>query len=92
MSKVVIIGGGSLGFAGGLTRDILSYEATRDAQFTYVDIDPVRLDLGVQYAQRIISEGKYDGASVAGTLNRREALGPLADLAKGIVKPAPPQP
>jgi alpha-galactosidase len=74
MAKVVIIGGGSLGFAGGLTRDILSYEATRDAQFTYVDIDPTRLELGVQYAQRIIDEGKYTGASVTGTLNRREAL------------------
>ncbi len=74
MAKVVIIGGGSLGFAGGLTRDILSYEATRDAQFAFVDVDPVRLDLGVQYAQRIINEGKYTGASVTGTLNRREAL------------------
>ena len=74
MSKVVIIGGGSLGFAGGLTRDILSYEATRDTAFTYVDIDPRRLELGVQYAQRIIDEGKYTGASVSGTLNRRAAL------------------
>lgn len=74
MAKVVIIGGGSLGFAGGLTRDILSYEATRDAQFTYVDIDPVRLELGVKYAQRIIDEGKYERASVTGTQNRREAL------------------
>jgi alpha-galactosidase len=74
MSKVVIIGGGSLGFAGGLTRDILSYEATSDAEFVYVDIDETRLDLGVQYAQRIITEGKYTGASVSGTLNRREAL------------------
>ena len=74
MAKVVIICGGSLGFAGGLTRDILSYEATSDAQFTYVDIDPMRLDLGVQYAQRIITEGKYTGASVTGTLDRRAAL------------------
>lgn len=74
MAKVVIIGGGSLGFAGGLTRDILAYEATRDTEFVYVDIDPTRLDLGVQYAQRIITEGKYEGASVRGTLNRREAL------------------
>ena len=74
MAKVVIIGGGSLGFAGGLTRDILSYEATSDAEFVYVDIDPTRLDLGVQYAQRIITEGKYTGAKVSGTLNRREAL------------------
>lgn len=74
MPKVVIIGGGSLGFAGGLTRDILSYDATRDAEFVYVDVDPKRLDLGVQYAQRIIDEGAYEGASVRGTLNRREAL------------------
>lgn len=74
MAKVVIIGGGSLGFAGGLTRDILSYEATNDTEFVYVDIDPVRLDLGVQYAQRIITEGEYTGASIRGTLNRREAL------------------
>lgn len=74
MAKVVIIGGGSLVFAGGLTRDILSYEATQDAEFVYVDIDPKRLDLGVQYAQRIIDEGKYTGASVRGTLDRREAL------------------
>ena len=74
MAKVVIIGGGSLVFAGGLTRDILSFEATSDAEFHYVDIDPTRLDLGVQYAQRIIDEGKYKGASVTGTLDRREAL------------------
>ena len=74
MAKVVIIGGGSLVFAGGLTRDILSYEAMQDSEFAYVDIDPTRLDLGVQYAQRIIAEGKYTGASVSGTLNRREAL------------------
>lgn len=78
MAKIVIIGGGSLGFAGGLTRDILSYEATSDAEFVYVDIDPIRLDLGVQYADRIIKEGKYTGASVTGTLNRKEAL-PGAD-------------
>ena len=32
-AQVVIIGGGSLGFAGGLTRDILSYKATSDAEF-----------------------------------------------------------
>ena len=74
MAKVVIIGGGSLVFAGGLTRDILSYEATQDAEFVYVDIDPTRLELGVAYAQRIIDEGKYIGASVSGTLERREAL------------------
>ena len=74
MAKVVIIGGGSLGFAGGLTRDILAYEATQDAEFVYVDIDPKRLELGVKYAQRIIDEGKYTGASVSGTLNRREAI------------------
>lgn len=74
MANVVIIGGGSLGFAGGLTRDILSYEATRDAQFTFVDINPRRLELGVMYAQRIIDEGGYAGASVAGTLDRRAAL------------------
>ena len=74
MAKVVIIGGGSLVFAGGLTRDILSYEATQDAEFVYVDIDPKRLEFGVQYAQRIIAEGGYSGASVSGTLDRREAL------------------
>ena len=74
MAKIVIIGGGSLVFAGGLTRDILSYEATQDAEFVYVDVDPTRLKFGVQYAQRIIDEGKYSGASVSGTLDRREAL------------------
>ncbi len=74
MAKVVIIGGGSLGFAGGLTRDILAYEATSDTEFAYVDIDKTRLDYGVQYAQRIINEGKYIGASVKGYLDRREAL------------------
>jgi len=74
MARVVIIGGGSLNFAGGLTRDILSYEATCDTEFVFVDIDPRRLELGVQFAQRIIREGNYTGASVSGTLNRREAL------------------
>jgi len=74
MAKVVIIGAGSLGFAGALTRDILAYEATSDTEFGYVDINPTRLDYAEQYAQRIIREGKYTGASVKATMNRREAL------------------
>ncbi len=74
MPKVVILGGGSLGFAGGLTRDILAYAATSKTEFVYVDIDPRRLELGVQYAQRIIDEGHYSEASVRGTLERRDAL------------------
>jgi alpha-galactosidase len=74
MVKVVIIGGGSMNFAGGLTRDILSYEATCDTEFVYVDIDPRRLDLGVQFAKRVLREGRHDKASVRGTLDRRGAL------------------
>jgi alpha-galactosidase len=74
MAKVVIIGGGSMTFAGTLTRDILSYEALRKTEFVYVDIDERRLDFGVQYAQRVIREGNFNEASVRGTLDRREAL------------------
>jgi alpha-galactosidase len=74
MAKVVIIGGGSMVFAGGLTRDILAKEATSATEFAYVDVDEKRLDLGVQYAQRIIDEGKYTGASVKGYMDRKKAL------------------
>ena len=74
MAKVVIIGAGSLGFSSKLTADILSYEATCDAEFALVDIDEKRLFYAEQIAKRIFQEGGYDGATVTATTDRRKAL------------------
>jgi len=74
MSKITIIGAGSLNFSSRLIADILTYEPTRDAHFALVDIDPLRLEYAGKITERIFKEGGYDKATCSTHADRREAL------------------
>ena len=73
MIKVAMIGAGSVVFSKNLTGDILGYPEFRDATFSYMDIDPDRLQVGANLCRKV---AKSLGASpaVEATLDRREAL------------------
>lgn len=73
MKKFAFIGAGSLDFTKDLVRDILTFDAFRDAELYLMDINPTRLDYAVKGVQKIIDAGKYP-ATVKGTLDRKEAL------------------
>ena len=73
MKKFTFIGAGSLDFTKDLVRDILTFEAFRDAELMLMDIDPKRLEYAVKGVQKIVDAGKYP-AVVKGTQGRKEAL------------------
>ena len=73
MKKFTFIGAGSLDFTKDLVRDILTFDAFKDAELMMMDIDPKRLEFAVKGVQKIIDAGKYP-AVVKGTLDRKEAL------------------
>ena len=75
--KIVFIGAGSFIFTRNLSRDILTFEALRDAELWLVDINPDNLELARRMVQRYVDEGHYP-AVVHCTTDRREAL-PGAD-------------
>ncbi len=74
MTKIVIIGAGSLVFSSRLTADLLTYEALQDAHIALVDIDPERLSYAGRIVERMLQEGGYTEASYSMTMNRKEAL------------------
>ena len=75
--KIVFIGAGSFIFTRSLSRDILTFDALRDAELWLVDINPDNLEMARRMVQRYVDEGHYP-ATVHCTLDRREAL-PGAD-------------
>ena len=75
--KIVFIGAGSFIFTRSLSRDILTFEALRDAELWLVDINAEHLEMARRMVQRYVDEGNYP-ATVHCTLDRREAL-PNAD-------------
>jgi alpha-galactosidase len=75
--KIVFIGAGSFIFTRNLSRDILTFEAFRDAELWLVDINPENLEIARSMVQRYIDLGHYP-ATVHCTTQRREAL-PKAD-------------
>lgn len=52
MIKVAMIGAGSVVFSRNLTGDILSYPEFRNATLSYMDIDPGRLEVGVNLCRK----------------------------------------
>ncbi len=74
MSKIVIIGAGSLVFSSRLTADILSYESLAGSHFALVDIDRERLDYAGNIVETIFKEGHYPDASVSTHTERAEAF------------------
>ncbi|HTL28716.1 MAG TPA: hypothetical protein VL282_05840, partial [Tepidisphaeraceae bacterium] len=73
MIKVAMIGAGSVVFSKNLTGDILSYPEFKNATFSYMDIDPERLEVGANLCRKV---AKALGANpkIEATMNRREAL------------------
>ena len=71
--KIVFIGSGSLVFTRNLVRDLLTFEAFRDAEITLVDINETNLALSKKAVEGIVTAGKYP-AKVTATTNRRDVL------------------
>lgn len=88
MAKITFIGAGSLGFARGLVRDLLTFPALEDSTIALMDIDAERLEFSKRACERIVKEGNYP-AKVEATLDRREAL-EGADAVCTTILAAPP--
>ncbi|HEU4754974.1 MAG TPA: alpha-galactosidase, partial [Armatimonadota bacterium] len=73
MIKVAMIGAGSVVFSRNLTGDILSYPEFRNATFSYMDIDPERLGVGVNLCRKV-AHALGAEPRIEGTLDRRQAL------------------
>src|SRR5256885_8038455 len=73
MIKVAMIGAGSVVFSKNLTGDILGYPEFKNATFSYMDIDPERLEVGAALCRKV---ARSLGASprIETTRDRREAL------------------
>jgi len=71
--KFTFIGAGSLGFTRGLVKDILSFDAFKDAEIHLMDIHEGRLEYSKKAVQKLIDAGKYP-ATVHATTDRRKAL------------------
>ncbi|MBV9231525.1 MAG: alpha-galactosidase [Chloroflexi bacterium] len=73
MANITIIGAGSTVFARQLMTDILQIEGLDESCFVLVDIDPQRLELAHQIAERLIAQsGKH--WSVRASTQRRDVL------------------
>jgi len=73
MTKIVIIGAGSVEFTRKLTSDILLCPALEDCTIALVDIDAERLALAYHLVQKMIAV-RHLPARVEATLDRRAAL------------------
>jgi len=73
MPKIALIGAGSVGFTQKLFTDILSFEALREAEFAFMDIDEERLHVSKQLADKLLEQENLP-ATVTATTDRREAL------------------
>ena len=63
MKKFTFIGAGSLDFTKDLVRDILTFEAFRDAELMLMDIDPKRLEYAVKRSTENRRCRKISGSS-----------------------------
>ena len=57
--KIVFIGSGSLVFTRNLVRDLLTFEAFRDAEIALVDINETNLALSKKAVDGIVEKGGY---------------------------------
>ena len=58
--KIAFIGAGSFGFTRGLVRDILSFEAFRDAEIALMDINKERLSFIEKAVKKIVAACRAD--------------------------------
>lgn len=71
--KFTFIGAGSLGFTRELVRDILTFDAFKDAWICLMDIDEKRLEYSAKGIRKVIEKGGYP-AKLTATMDRAEAL------------------
>src|SRR4051812_45228418 len=68
-----MIGAGSVVFSRNLTGDILGFPEFRDATFSYMDVDPERLEVGAALCRKV-ADALGANPRIEATLDRREAL------------------
>jgi alpha-galactosidase len=73
MTRIVLVGAGSVEFTRNLLGDILTFDALGDAELVLHDIDPDRLTTAERMA-RWTAEALGVSPSIKGSLDRREAL------------------
>jgi alpha-galactosidase len=73
MTKITFIGAGSLGFTGGLVRDILTFPLLEGATLSLMDVNAERLEWAKKGVEKLIAAGNRP-AKVEATLDRAEAL------------------
>ena len=71
--KIPIIGAGSAVFARQVITDVLCIEGLEEGTFALVDIDPVRLELAHQIAERVV-QLKGKNWNVVSSVDRRDVL------------------
>ncbi|MGI5898533.1 MAG: alpha-glucosidase/alpha-galactosidase [Christensenellales bacterium] len=71
--RIVFIGAGSYTFTRNLCKDLLTFQAFRDAELVLVDISDTNLELARKMVTRIVEAGNYP-AKVICTKDRTEAL------------------
>lgn len=73
MKKITFIGAGSFDFTRELVRDILTYDAFKDAHICLMDIDPQKLSYIEKACHKIKAAGNYP-VTIEATLDREKAL------------------
>src|ERR1700728_933034 len=73
MIKIAMIGAGSVVFSKNLTGDILSFPEFKNATLSYMDIDPQRLEVGVNLCKKV-AHALGANPKIEGTSDRRQAL------------------
>ncbi|MDB5059384.1 MAG: putative alpha-galactosidase, partial [Chloroflexi bacterium] len=73
MTKIALIGAGSVIFAQNLIGDILSFPELAGCHIALMDIDPVRLNTSRLMEERLSAQ-LTSTATITTTLDRREAL------------------
>ena len=86
--KIAFVGAGSFGFTRGLVRDLLTFEAFKDATIALMDIDDERLAFAKAGVERIIEAGKYP-AKILATKDRAKALKGADGVAITILQGGP---
>jgi alpha-galactosidase len=71
--KVAMIGAGSVVFSKNLTGDILSFPEFKGATFSYMDVDPQRLEVGAALCRKV-ADALGARPTIEATLDRRKAL------------------
>ena len=74
MKKIAFIGAGSFVFTRSIVRDLLTFPAFYDCEFSLMDIDPDRLERITAACEKIRAAMGRPEAKITATLSREEAL------------------